>query len=156
MEMEIILGDLENPQVLDLLKRHLDGMHESSPPEHVHALGITALKKPEISFWILQKAGIVMGCGALKSIDNQIGEIKSMRTHSDYLRQGVAARILDHIISQARQRHYSRLSLETGTTPEFDAALNLYSKYGFEIGEPFGDYTDNAFSKFMHLDLVPV
>ena len=132
MDMEIILGDLENPQVLDLLKRHLDGMHESS------------------------KAGIVMGCGALKSIDNQIGEIKSMRTHSDHLRQGVAARILDHIISQARQRHYSRLSLETGTTPEFDAALNLYSKYGFEIGEPFGDYTDNAFSQFMHLDLVPV
>lgn len=152
--MEIILGDLDNPQVLDLLKRHLDGMHESSPPEHVHALSITALKKPEISFWTLQKAGSVMGCGALKPLGDSHGEIKSMRTHSDYLRQGVAVKILDHIISEARLRNYSRLSLETGTTPAFDAALKLYSKYGFEIGDPFGEYTDNAFSQFMHLDLA--
>ena len=153
MDMEIILGDLDNPQVLDLLKRHLEGMHESSPPEHVHALGISALKKPEISFWTLQKAGLVMGCGALKFLGDSHGEIKSMHTHSDYLRQGVAAKILDHIISEARHRNYSHLSLETGTTSEFMPALNLYSKYGFKMGAPFGDYTDNAFSQFMHLNL---
>ena len=94
-----------------------------------------------------------MGCGALKFLGDSHGEIKSMRTHSDYLRQGVAAKILDHIISEARHRNYSHLSLETGTTSEFMPALNLYSKYGFKMEAPFGDYTDNAFSQFMHLNL---
>jgi len=151
--MELVLGDLSHPKVLALLQAHLDGMHATSPPEHVHALDVSGLQKPDISFWTLRDSGAVLGCGALKELSKAHGEIKSMRTHSDHLRKGVAAKILDHILKQAKERGYSRISLETGYGPAFEPALKLYLKYGFQYGEAFGDYKANEFSQFLHLDL---
>jgi len=151
--MELVLGGLDHPQVLALLQAHLEGMHESSPPEHVHALDVSGLKKSDISFWTLRENGQVLGCGALKELSSSHGEIKSMRTHADHLRKGIAAHILEHILKTAKDRGYSRLSLETGHGPAFDPALNLYRKYGFQNGGPFGDYSANDFSHFFHLKL---
>ena len=151
--MIIVSGDLENPKVLALLQAHLAGMHATSPPEHVHALDVSGLKHPSMSFWSMRDGDIVLGCGALKELSKTQGEIKSMRTHVNHLRQGVAAKLLEHILKTAKARGYNRLSLETGRGPAFDPALNLYLKYGFQYGDAFGDYESNEFSKFLHLDL---
>ena len=151
--MKLVLGDLENPNVLALLQAHLDGMHETSPPEHVHALDVSGLKTEDISFWSLREDGDVLGCGALKELSAAHGEIKSMRTDKRYLRKGVAAKLLEHIIKEAKARGYTQLSLETGHGPAFDPALNLYKKYGFKNGPAFGDYKANDFSQFLHLGL---
>lgn len=94
-----------------------------------------------------------MGIGALKQLSPSTGEIKSMRTKDQYLRRGVGLAILNHIITVARKRGYRRLSLETGSGAEFEAALNLYRKRGFENGEPFGDYKPTAFNQFLHMQL---
>ena len=151
--MEILLGDLNHPKVLALLQAHLDGMHDTSPPEHVHALDVSGLKSTDISFWTACDGENVLGCGALKELSKTRGEIKSMRTHSAHLRQGIAAQILEHILKQAKERGYSQLSLETGRGPSFEPALNLYLKYGFKYGEAFDDYEANEFSQFLHLEL---
>ncbi|WP_422343404.1 GNAT family N-acetyltransferase [Parasphingorhabdus sp.] len=153
MPMDIRLDDLTGKPVQALLAAHLSGMQENSPPGSVYALDLTGLKAPDVSVWTGWDGERLMGVGALKELSDTAGEIKSMRTDAAYLRKGVGARILDHIISVAKLRGYNRLSLETGSGAEFDAALNLYRKYGFENGAAFGGYEASDFNQFLHLDL---
>ena len=136
-----------------LLADHLAGMHKNSPPDSVYALDLSGLRMPSVSVWTAWEGDELMGIGALKQLSPSTGEIKSMRTDSRHLRQGVGAALLDHIISEARRRGYRRLSLETGSGPEFEAALALYRKCGFKTGDAFGDYQSSAFNQFLHLDL---
>ena len=147
-------GDFADDRVKALLKRHLEGMHASSPPGHVFALDWSGLQNPEISFYALWEGEELLGFAALKELDSRAGEIKSMRTADAHLRKGVAATILDHIIGEARARGYTRLSLETGSGPAFEPALALYRKRGFTNGGAFGDYQKSPFNQFLHLDLV--
>lgn len=146
-------ADFEDARVKALLTRHLQGMHANSPPGHVFALDWSALQKPAISFYALWEGEDLLGFGALKELGPSAGEIKSMRTADEHLRQGVAAAILDHIIAEARRRGYSRLSLETGSGPAFEPALALYRRYGFVDGGPFGEYQQSSFNRFLHLEL---
>jgi putative acetyltransferase len=124
-------------------------MHQLSPPESVHALDLSALLEPEITFWTAWSNGDLLGCGALKELTPAHGEVKSMRTASAHRRKGVARAILRHIISEARRRSYVRLSLETGSMPAFDAARSLYESFGFTYCSPFADYTEDPNSVFL-------
>jgi len=153
MPVVIKPGDFDDDRVKALLNRHLGSMRANSPPGHVFALDWSGLQQPEISFYALWEGEELLGFGALKELGPRTDEIKSMRTADAHLRKGVAAAILDHIIAEARQRGYSRLSLETGSGPAFEAALKLYRKYGFIDGEPFGGYEKSLFNQFLHLDL---
>lgn len=146
-------GDFTDDRVKALLTRHLEGMHGDSPPGHVFALDWSGLQKPEISFYALWEGDELLGFGALKALDSRTGEIKSMRTADAHLRRGVAATILEHIVVEARRRGYARLSLETGSGPAFEPALELYRKYGFSEGGAFGEYEKSPFNQFFHLDL---
>lgn len=147
--MEIRVDDLRGPEIAALLEEHLRNMYELSPPESVHALDLDRLRRPEITFWTAWKGRELAGCGALKELDRTHGEIKSMRTAKPYLRKGVAASMVEHIVSEARKRGYRRLSLETGSQPVFLPARNLYSRFGFRPCGPFADYTDDPNSFFM-------
>src|SRR5262245_47683070 len=147
-------GDFDDERIKALLTRHLEGMHANSPPGHVFALDWSELKKREISFYALWEGEELLGVGALKELDSSSGEIKSMRTADAHLRKGVAAKILDHIIGEARRRGYKRLSLETGSGPAFEPAIALYRKRGFTDGGAFGGYAKSPFNQFMHLDLI--
>jgi putative acetyltransferase len=151
--MKILPGDFTHPQVKALLTHHLEGMHANSPPGHVFALDWSSLQKPEITFWTVWDGEDLMGCGALKDVGDGTGEIKSMRTWPQHLRKGVGATMLKHIMATARDRGYTRLSLETGSGPAFDAALELYRRHGFKSGGAFADYVKSEFNQFMHLDL---
>ncbi|MBM7567651.1 GNAT family N-acetyltransferase [Paenibacillus sacheonensis] len=151
--MEIIVDELTGPEITALIREHLKGMFESSPPESVHALDLTGLKQPEITFWSAWDQGELMGCGALKELDASHGEIKSMRTAAGHLRKGVARRLLAHIIEEAKRRGYSRLSLETGSMAAFDPAKRLYVGFGFQECGPFSSYAPDPNSLFMTLEL---
>lgn len=109
--------------------------------------------KPEVTFWSAWDQGELAGCGAMKELDSEHGEIKSMRTSSAHLRKGVAKQLLEHIIGEAKQRGYQRLSLETGSMEAFEPARRLYENFGFEYCLPFSDYTDDPLSSFMTLKL---
>jgi len=120
-----------------------------SPPESVHALDIEALRQPEITFWTAWEGAELLGCGALKELDAQHAEIKSMRTSTQHLRKGVARKILAHIVEEAQRRAYRRLSLETGSANAFAPARNLYERFGFSFCEPFAHYAADPHSVFM-------
>src|SRR6266481_10085608 len=111
--MHIELGDLSRPEIAELLKEHLASMFVHTPPESVHALPIEGLRSPEITFWSVWENSELLGCGALKELDPQHGEIKSMRTASIHRRRGVAAKLLERILEEAKRRNYKRVSLET-------------------------------------------
>jgi putative acetyltransferase len=145
--------DLTDPQSRALLALHLSGMQAESPADAVFALDLSGLQSPDIRLWTLWDGGAVAGVGALRTISAEQGEIKSMRTHPDHLRKGVAGALLRHIIATARAQGMARLSLETGRGAAFDPALALYRAQGFVDGGAFGDYRDNGFSQFLHLTL---
>ena len=151
--MNIVAGDLDDERVVALLNEHLQGMADHSPPESIHALSRDGLKAPEVTFWTIWQGDELCGCGALQELDGTHGEIKSMRTAARHLRKGVAAKLLEHIIGEASQRGYIRLSLETGSGPGFEPAHALYEKYGFSFCGPFAGYTDDPFSRFMTIEL---
>ncbi|MFX3619150.1 MAG: GNAT family N-acetyltransferase [Sporolactobacillus sp.] len=151
--MYIRTDDLTNDKVINLIQEHLQGMAQVSQPENIHALALEALKKPEITLWSAWEEDELLGCGALKELESQHGEIKSMRTASAHLRKGVASRIFQEIIEEARQRGYHRLSLETGSGSAFEPARRLYASFGFHSCQPFADYTENSKSVFMTKEL---
>ncbi|GAA4215605.1 GNAT family N-acetyltransferase [Actinocatenispora rupis] len=146
-------GDLTSPDVRALLAEHLTDMYATSPPESVHALDTEALQVPEVTFWTVRKAGVLLGCGALRRLTAEHGEIKSMRTARHARGTGVASRLLDHITAEARRRGYARLSLETGAQPYFAPARRLYRGRGFVDCAPFGDYAPDPNSVFLTLPL---
>jgi putative acetyltransferase len=151
--LKIKLDDLSGCEIAQLLQAHLQHLSAISPPESMHALDLTALRKPEITFWSVWDGNELAGCGALKELDRQHAEIKSMRTSSTHLRKGVASTLLEHMIGEARRRNYRRLSLETGAQPSFEPAHRLYAKFGFKHCRPFGDYIEDPNSVFMTREL---
>ena len=151
--MEIKVDDLKGIEVAKLINEHLQGMTQHSPPESIHALNLDRLKKPEITFWSVWDKGELVGCGALKELDDQHGEVKSMRTSSAHLRKGVARKMLQHIIDEANRRGYKRLSLETGSMEAFEPAQKLYASFGFQYCKPFAEYIEDPNSVFMTLEL---
>lgn len=151
--MDIKIDDLTGSEVTGMVREHIQSMSLQSPPESMHALGLESLRKPEITFWSAWEGDKLAGCGALKELDVQLGEIKSMRTSSSYLRKGIAKRVLQHIIEEARRRGYQRLSLETGSMDAFEPARRLYASFGFHYCEPFSDYIEDSNSVFMTREL---
>ena len=141
-------GELDRADVRALLSQHFAEMRAGSPPEACHVLPIDGLKDPAIRFFTLREDGVLLGCGALKRLEPGHGEVKSMRTANAALGRGVGKAMLDHIVAAARAGGMTRLSLETGSTDQFAAALRLYEKEGFERCGPFGDYADTPFTRF--------
>jgi putative acetyltransferase len=149
MNVQIRIDNLTDPRIAEFLEEHLKDMRRISPPESVHALDLERLKKPEITFWSAWEASELVGCGALKRLDAEHTELKSMRTSSLRRRTGVGKLILEYILSEARRRGYRRMSLETGSMPFFEPARSLYASYGFIRCAPFADYKEDPYSVCM-------
>ena len=148
-KMEIKVDDLTGGEVITLLEEHLADMYATSPAESVHALDIKALKNPAITFYSCWKNDELLGCVALRELNINHVELKSMRTASHARKLGVASSLMQHILAVAKHRHYQKISLETGSMDFFQPARALYKKYGFEYCGPFGDYQPDANSQFM-------
>lgn len=147
------MDDLTGAEIRDLLELHARGMLANSPAGSCHFLDLEGLRRPDVTFWSIWDGRSLAGCGALREIDPAHGELKSMRTAQEHLGRGVGRRLLDHIVDTARVRGYGRISLETGSSPAFDAARHLYTSFGFVACGPFDSYVDNPFSRFYTLEL---
>jgi putative acetyltransferase len=147
--MQIRIDNLESPQVHALLREHLEALAPTAPAESRHALDLTGLRRPDVSFWCMWDAEALAGFGALKQLTDTHAEIKSMRTARAYLRQGVAQAMLRHLVDQAAARGCTRVSLETGSMAFFEPARRLYASFGFVPCPPFGDYRSDPNSVFM-------
>lgn len=147
--MKIIEDNLTGDAIINFLKEHLEDMKAITPPGSVHALDLEGLGVSEITFWSMWDEDDLVGSGALKELNSQSGEIKSMRTAKGQRGKGIASKMLEHIISTAQSRSYERLYLETGSFEAFEPARALYTKYGFEYCEPFAEYAKDPNSVFM-------
>ena len=145
----IVEDDLSGAAIRALLEVHFAGMLANSPAESCHFLDFDGLRADGVTFWSIHRGDELAGCGALKMLGSAHGEIKSMRTAEAFLRRGVAARMLAHIVDEARARSLERLSLETGSSSAFEPALALYGNHGFDDCGPFADYKPDPFSRFM-------
>lgn len=152
--MKIKLDDLTGPEIRELLRVHLANAAEHSPADAVYALDLPALQAPEVTFWSVWEQQDILGCGALVEIGDGLGEIKSMHTFKHHRGKGVASFMMENIIAEAKGRGYQSISLETGTSPAYDAAHVLYRKYGFKDCEPFGAYQKTPHSLCMQLRLT--
>ncbi|MEO6703807.1 MAG: GNAT family N-acetyltransferase [Jatrophihabitantaceae bacterium] len=141
--------------VTDLLSQHLVFANSHSPPEDVHALDLAELLDPAISFFSYRVDGRLLAVGALRQLDPEHGEVKSMHTLSEARGQGIGRAMLEHLIGLARERGYRRLSLETGSMDAFESARALYSSAGFARCEPFADYRVSPNSACFTLLLNP-
>ncbi len=149
---EISLDDPRAPDVRALLAVHLEFARAPTPPEDAHALDVDGLLDPAVTFFSYRaEGGGLLAVGALKRLDPDHAEIKSMHTAEVARGRGLGRLMLDHLIAVARERGYRRVSLETGSMAEFAPARSLYASAGFELCEPFGDYRDSPNSTYMTL-----
>lgn len=148
------VDDLSGGATRELVSRHLTGMHATSPAESVFALDIDGLRDPSVTFWSGWRGDHLVAIGALRSLDDMNGELKSMRVADTHLGTGAGRAMLQHLIAEARSRGMRTLWLETGSTDDFQPALRLYASEGFTECGPFGDYPENPFSVFMTLSVV--
>ena len=142
-------GELDRDDVRALLAHHVAEMNAGSPPSACHVLAADALADPAIRLFTLREGdGVLLGCGALKTLAPDHGELKSMRTAPAALGRRVGSAMLDHLIATARAAGMTRLSLETGNAPLFAAANRLYQRDGFARCDPFGGYRETDFTLF--------
>ena len=153
MKITIKRDDLADGRVIGLLEEHHEQMQQYSPPESIHALNKAEFFDEMLTFWSAWHGDVLTACGALKQLSEDHGEIKAMKTSSQYLRRGIAEKILDEIVKAARRRNYSALRLETGSNQAFVPATRLYLKFGFQECGPFGNYKSDPYSRFFTLDL---
>lgn len=152
--MRIAVDDPRRADVVVLLERHLTFANTHSPPEDVHALDLTGLLIPAITFCSARTTSDeLLGIGALKELDPAHGELKSMHTAIEARGQGVGTAMVTHLLGLARSRGYARVSLETGATEPFAPAHSLYAGFGFTACPPFADYVEGPFSRCMTLPL---
>lgn len=151
--IDVRIDDLSGAEVIALVHEHVGGMRDNSPPGHSFALAVEGLKHPDVTFWSAWRGAVLCGCGALKALGPDAGEVKSMRTRAAFLRQGVGQAVLDAIVRAAQARGYASLLLETGTGEPFEAAHELYLRNGFQWCGAFGDYEASPFNVFMEKKL---
>ena len=153
MSIEIQPAKLDTPEFAALIDAHAELMLSLSPPGSCHFLPMEGLRTPDVTVWEMRDGSDLVGCGGLKELSKTHGEIKSMHTLSTRRGAGLGRRMLQHILSEARKRGYSRLSLETGSMDGFIPSRTLYKSCGFELCPPFGDYVEDPNSVFMTFEL---
>ena len=151
--MKSIEGNFDNSKVNDLLKKHFIELRSVSPEGSTHVLDIDGLKDPSIKFWSLWENNELIGCGALKFLEKNHGEFKSIRVADEFKKKGVGERIINHLIEEAKKLKISKLSIETGAGDFFLPARNLFSKFGFKKCPPFAHYKEDSNSCYYTLNL---
>ncbi len=147
--LKSIEGNFDDLEVHKLLTKHFIELRAASPEGSAHVLDIRGLKVPSIKFWSLYNNGQLMGCGALKFLEKQHGEFKSIRIHDNFRKKGHGVTVINHLISEAKKLDIKRLSIETGAGKFFIPARKLFKSCGFEPCEPFAHYKEDVNSVYL-------
>ena len=147
--LKSVEGNFDDPEVHELLTNHFIELRSVSPEDSCHVLDIAGLKDPTIKFWSLWDKNNLIGSGALKFLDKEHGEFKSIRVSDKFRNQGNGYKVISHLINEAKKLNIKRLSLETGAGNFFLAARRLFIKCGFEPCKPFSHYKEDINSIYM-------
>jgi putative acetyltransferase len=149
--MKSIEGNFDNSEVLELLNKHFIELRSVSPEGSAHVLDIEGLKDQNIKFWSLWEDNLLMGCGALKFLNKEHGEFKSIRVEDRFRNKDNGIKILKHLIIEAKKLNIKRISIETGTGDFFAPARKLFNKCGFKLCKPFDHYKEDPNSCYMSM-----
>ena len=149
--MKSIEGNFDNSEVLELLNKHFIELRSVSPEGSAHVLDIEGLKDQNIKFWSLWEDNLLMGCGALKFLNKEHGEFKSIRLVDSFRKKGNGIKILKHLIFEAKKLNIKKISVETGTGDFFAPARKLFNKCGFKLCKPFAHYKEDPNSCYMSM-----
>ena len=152
--MKSIENNFDHPKVNELLRNHFVELRSVSPEGSAHVLDIPGLKIPSIKFWSLWKNEELIGCGALKFLDENHGEFKSIRIVDKLRKNGLGIKIIDHLINEAKKLDIKKISVETGSGNFFSPARKLFVKCGFKPCEPFAHYKEDLNSCYFSLNLT--
>ena len=147
--LKSIEGNFDHPEVNELLKKHFAELRDASPEGSAHVLDIPGLKSPSIKFWSLWEQSQLIGCGALKFLDENHGEFKSIRVHDNFRGKGYGIKIINHLINEAKNLKIQKLSIETGSGDFFAPARKLFDNCGFEPCPPFAHYKEDINSLYL-------
>jgi putative acetyltransferase len=147
--LQSIEGNFDHPKVNQLLKKHFIELRAASPKGSAHVLDIRGLRVPTIKFWSLWENNLLMGCGALKFLDKNHGEFKSIRVHDDFRAKGKGIKVINHLIDEAKKLKIKRISIETGAGNFFTPARKLFDNCGFTTCPPFAHYKEDANSLYL-------
>ncbi len=147
--LKSIEGNFDNPEVHELLTNHFIELRAASPEGSAHVLDIHGLKVPSIKFWSLWEKDKLVGCGALKFLDDFHGEFKSIRVHNNFRNKGNGIKVIEHLIHEAKKLNIKRLSIETGAGKFFEPARKLFKKCNFEPCKPFAHYKEDINSIYL-------
>ena len=147
--LKSIEGNFDHPEVNQLLIKHFIELKAASPEGSAHVLDIPGLKTSSIKFWSLWQNKKLLGCGALKLIDKEHGEFKSIRIHDDFRNQGNGIKVINHLILEAKRLNIKRLSIETGSGKFFEPARKLFKKCDFVVCKPFAHYKEDLNSIYL-------
>jgi putative acetyltransferase len=149
--MKSIEGNFDNSEVLELLNKHFIELRSVSPEGSAHVLDIEGLNDQNIKFWSLWEGNLLMGCGALKLLNKEHGEFKSIRVEDRFRKKDNGIKILKHLIFEAKKLNIKRISVETGTGDFFTPARKLFNKCGFKLCKPFAHYKEDPNSCYMSM-----
>ena len=138
--LKSIEGNFDNLEVNELLTKHFIELRAASPEGSAHVLDIPGLKVSSIKFWSLWDGEKLIGCGALKFLDKEHGEFKSIRIHDNFRKQGQGINVINHLINEAKKLNIKKISIETGAGDFFIPARKLFKRTGFSECEPFAHY----------------
>ena len=144
-----IEGNFDHPEVNELLTKHFIELRAASPEGSAHVLDIPGLKISSIKFWSLWDKENLLGCGALKFLDKEHGEFKSIRVHDNFRNKGNGMKIMNHLVDEAKRLNIKRLSIETGAGDFFTPARKLFDKCNFKPCEPFAHYKKDINSIYL-------
>jgi len=147
--LKSIEGNFDHPEVNELLTKHFIELRAASPKGSTHVLDILGLKIPSIKFWSLWKDEKLFGCGALKFLDKEHGEFKSIRINDNFRNRGNGVKIIEHLIEEAKKLGIKRISIETGAGKFFKPARKLFKKCNFEQCKPFAHYKEDINSIYL-------
>ena len=147
--LESLEGNFDNPKVDELLCKHFVELRAASPKGSTHVLDIPGLKVSSIKFWSLWQSENLIGCGALKFLEEGHGEFKSIRIHDDFRNKGYGVHVINHLINEAKKLKIKRLSIETGAGDFFLPARKLFKKCKFEVCQPFAHYKEDVNSVYL-------
>ena len=151
--MKSIENNFDDPKVNELLNKHLIELRSVSPEGSTHVLDIPGLKVPSIKFWSLWENKELIGCGALKFLDENHGEFKSIRITDKLRKNGLGIKIIDHLINEAKKLNIKKISVETGSGDFFSPARKLFKKCGFETCKPFAHYKEDPNSCYYSIEI---
>lgn len=140
VELVIAIEESLSEELAQILQTHWLFCTSTTPVEHVYALEPSKLFAPDITVFGARLLGELVGVGAMRVMDADHAELKSMHTLAKSRGHGVGKAMVAQIEDFAKAQGIKRISLETGTGEAFKPARLLYTSLGYEECEAFGEY----------------